>query len=144
MGVRRVNARAYVHATEDRERVLKALITVFPGDIIDRLEIREERYEGHYGNPIIVLEADSRDPLVAEKTLRHVLSSLPSSDRRYLLASLEERVDRSGSLYLRLSKQKAYLGELVIHEGDDVIRLMVSFEGSRKSALEEYRSLIEG
>jgi len=39
--------------------------------------------------------------------------------------TLKLRLDSSGHLYLRLDKQRAYLGEIRVYDGDDVIRVRV-------------------
>jgi RNA binding exosome subunit len=140
----RFSARVYIHATEDPEKVMKALLNIFPEDLRGELKISREGYEGHYGNPIIVVEATISDPSKAEKALRYIVSRLSEADRRYLAASLDDRVDKSGTLYIRLSKQQAYLGELRVFESDDVIRITVAFQGSRSKAIKEYHRILMG
>ena len=144
MPIIRVTARVYVHATEEKDRVMKALMNVFPRELWGDVEVREEKYEGHYGNPIIVLEAGISDPQKALQAFKNIVNRLDEADRRYLLASLEERVDKNGTLYIRLSKQQAYLGSLRVFEADDVVRVAVAFQGSRRKALKEYHELIAG
>jgi RNA binding exosome subunit len=142
-GVRELRAQVFVHATEDKERVMKALMELFPSDVRSRVSIEEERLEGHYGNPIIKIVAR----VVGEdavRTFRHILSRLSRIDREALRGTLEDRVDKEGTLYFRLSKQEAYLGGLTVYEADDVIRVTVHFEGRRRRAMGEYdRALSE-
>ncbi len=142
--ISKITARVYVHATEDKDKVMRALMNVFPEHVKDKISVREERYEGHYGNPIVVLEAVIDDPKAAEEAFKGILDKLDDVDRRYLAASLDDRVDKSGSLYLRISKQHAYKGELKILESDDVIKVIVSFRGGRRKALREFHRVIAG
>ena len=143
MGVRSVKLRVSVHATESEERVVKALLEALPEDLRGSVRIEREEYSGHYGNPIIILSVNVEDPKDADRVLSYLLSRLGETDRRLLAASLEDRVDKEGSLYFRLSKQDAYQGRLTVYEADDVIRVRVGYQGRRKRALEEYRRRIE-
>ncbi len=143
MPVTRLEARVYVHATESREKVLQALLNLFPEDVRGDLVIEEERYEGHYGNPIIVITARIEGEK-ARRALESILSRMRTTDVRYLEGSLEERVDKSGVMYFRVSKQDAYLGEVSVYEADDVIRVSVHFQGGRRRAIKEYREILKG
>lgn len=144
MPLRMVEARVYVHATENRDKVVRALMETFPGDLRGKVSISEETYEGHYGNPILVITGVLEGREEARSTLVHIASRLPSHDLSYLLSTLEDRVNREGALYIRLGKQEAYLGRLRILESDDVVRVIFRFSGGRRRALEEYRRLLGG
>ena len=143
MPVRAVEARVFVHATEDKEKVLKALLEVLPEDLRKEVRIEEERLEGHYGNPIIKLtiRVEGED---APRVLEYMLSRLSAADRQLLAASLEDRVDKDGTLYFRVSKQEAYKGNLYVYEADDVIRISVHFTGRRSKAMREYERMLGG
>jgi len=143
VGIRELRAQVFVHATEDREKVLKALMELFPDDVRANVVIEEERLEGHYGNPIIkiVARVTGED---AVKTFHHIISRLSRIDREALRGTLEDRVDKEGTLYFRLSKQEAYLGGLTVYEADDVIRVTVHFEGRRRRAMGEYDRALSG
>jgi RNA binding exosome subunit len=143
MPVREVRAQVFVHATEERGRVLKALLELFPEDVRDRVTIEEEVLEGHYGNPIVKIVARVRGP-EAERVFHYILSRLEETDRVALARTLDDRVDREGTLYFRLSKQDAYLGTLTVYEADDVIRVTVHFHGRRREALKAYEAELSG
>lgn len=143
MTVKSIELRTYVHATEERERVLQALKFILGGEEWRDSELLEERYEGHYGNPVTVLTVRVEDPGRATRILHSIVSRLPRPDALILLDTLEERVDGAGNLYFRLSKQDAYLGKLALYEADDVVRVTVGYQGRRGRALEEYRGILE-
>lgn len=143
MGIKSLELRAYVHATEERERVIQALKSILGEDLWEQAEVTEERYEGHYGNPVTVLTVKINDADKASKAFESILSRLTHGDVSILLHSLDERVDKNGTLYFRLSKQDAYLGRLIVYEADDVVRVSISFQGRRRKALEEYRKKLE-
>ncbi|MCE4624458.1 MAG: hypothetical protein F7C35_01155 [Desulfurococcales archaeon] len=138
MGVHSIKLRVNVHATEDEEKVRKALLEAIPEEYRSKVRIEREEYTGHYGNPILVLSINVENPDESEKILNYILSKLDRVDKTMLAASLEERVDKEGSLYFRLSKQDALQGRLTIYESDDVIRVKVGYSGRRKRALHDY------
>ena len=143
MGVRSIEIRAFVHATEDEEKVVRAILEALPEDLRGSVKIEREEYTGHYGNPILILRIYVNEPGTADRILSYLLERMSSADRRALLASLEDRVDREGSFYMRISKQEAYQGRIVLYEADDVIRISVGFSGRRRKAMEEYKRRLQ-
>jgi RNA binding exosome subunit len=137
-----LQARAYVHATESREKVVKAVLEILPENIRGRASLESDVYEGYYGNPIEVLTVDIKDPSEAFETLKYITGRLSEVDRARLLSTLEERVDKQGGMYIRIDKQGAFKGFLRLEEGDDVIRVHVRFSGGRREALKYYRDLL--
>ncbi len=139
----RVDLTAHAHATEDVNRVRRALLNLLPSELRGKANVSIESLTGHYSNPItrLSLSVVGDD---AEKVLHNILSSLSRGDKYALLASLESRYDeRSGRLYIRLGKQEAYLGRVRLAEGDDVVRLVVVFQGtpSLEKVVEKLRGL---
>ena len=130
--VRRVKVSTSVHATEDEGKVMKALRTVFPPDVRNILEFKRSEYRGHWGNTIVVIETEIRDYPSALKTIRWIAEKLSELDKRLLRFELRDRVDKSLNLYLRFNKQAAYQGRLEVDNGDDVIKVVIGFHGSRQ------------
>ncbi len=126
----RLELAAHAHATEDEGRVRRALLNLVPPELRGRAELERVVVEGHYSNPIVrlTLRLEGEDAVAA---LRHLASALDEYEKRLLDATLESRYDgREGRLYVRLSKQEAYLGRVRIFEGDDVVRMVVVFQGA--------------
>lgn len=128
---------AFVHSTEDEEKVLSALLNSVPPTLRSVLaqQVRAQNLEGHYGNIIrLVKLAVGRE--FAKEVLRHILCSMSKTDREILLSTLESRVERRRArLHLRLSKQDLYLGRVILSEGGDVVKVIASFEGIRHADL---------
>ncbi len=143
MPIKSLQLRAYVHATEDKEKVLKTIENILSKELLKEAIISEETYHGHYGNPITVLVVSINDSDIAEKALRTILDKLGATGRHILYLSLEDRVDKNGSLFFRLSKQDAYQGVIVLYEADDVVKIMVTFSGKRAKAMDYYRRMLE-
>ncbi len=143
MPVRAVEARVFVHATEDKEKVLKALLEIVPEELRREVKIEEEVLQGHYGNPIIKLTLRVEGPH-AERVVDYIFSKLSPADRGLLATSIEDRVDKNGTFYLRLSKQEAYQGNIYVYESDDVIRVSIYYTGKRAKAVKDFEERLKG
>ncbi|WP_048191555.1 RNA-binding domain-containing protein [Pyrolobus fumarii] len=128
--VRSLELAVHAHATEDLRKVEEALLKFLPEDVRNKVRIERVTLEGHHGNPIVrmnlVLEGED-----AERAVKHIASMMDDTDKLLLNTSFEARYDeKSGKLFLRFSKQEAYLGRLRLMDGDDVVRVVVGFRGS--------------
>jgi RNA-binding protein len=107
--------RVHCHATEEEDRVRQALAL-----LAGRLTPGRTLAEGHYKNPIVILE------VVAQKKQADAVwgrvQAAPSVAER-LSIEAERRVDDAGVFYARFDKQRAFQGELIVTQSDDAIRL---------------------
>ncbi len=127
-----VEITVHAHATEDVGRVKAALEALLPEELRGKVEYEEQLLEGHHGNPITRIRVRVRGD-DAVRVLEHIASRLSDAEKKALSSLLELRYDeRAGRLYLRFSKQDAYLGEVRLYDGDDVIHVVVVFRGSPK------------
>lgn len=130
----------FIHGTEDREKLLNAILTTL-GVRLERL--REELLEGHFKNPIILVKANLQGK-EAEALARKVLTCLDEIDKARLREALEDFVDKKGKLYVRLDKQELVQGRLKLCEQDPV-RLIIK-PGSRLKKdrlIEEVKTLLK-
>lgn len=105
--------RAFAGATEVEERVLAAVRFASGAE-----DVSITRTTGHFGNPIIIFEAEHKKA----RDIRRFLEHLDNSGIRAALAGqAEARVDGERVFHFRLDKQQAYLGKLVLATGRDVI-----------------------
>lgn len=135
MLIKSVEIRVFVHATEDKEKIITALKNI----IKDDFNIIEEHYEGYYGNSIVVISC-SIEGENAEKILDNILDNLSRPDKDDILKTFYDRIGKGSAFHIRLNKQKAYLGEYAISDSDDVIKLV--FKLDNKFSLEKLRQLI--
>ena len=99
-----VHFRTMSHATEDEDRVAKALGFASGAGAIER-----DIAKGHFGNQIVVLEAT----LKRSAEIGRFLSRLAQSGIAGILAGeLEQRMDHDCALHFRLEKQAACLERL--------------------------------
>jgi RNA binding exosome subunit len=137
MDIANLSFRTFAYATEDPERVERALRFVSGADCITR-----NSSTGYYGNPIIVMQARVTD----SKHIKAVLRSLGPEGLKTLLDTLDRRLDEESFFYLRLDKQEAYLDRFVLTDGEDVIAVrgkVKSYPQSRDNAMVSMRNILE-
>jgi len=121
--------RAFCQATEDEEKVAQAIRFASGAEEMDR-----SVSEGFHGNKIIILHAEVK----SAKKIRDFFHRLETEDIRMIQETLELRVDEDCTFYLRLDKQKAFLGQLVVLETGDVISIngkIKSYPKRRETAM---------
>lgn len=104
--------RTFCHATEEYERVERALLNV-----AGPVDVRTSKTEGIHGNPITILEAAIED----DEAIGVLIGGLRVEDIRLLLDTLPKRIDDGCNLFYRLDKQEAFGGKAVLTQGEDVI-----------------------
>lgn len=143
-GISLVEISTIAHATEDLEKVLAAMRNIIPKDLWGEFErvASIDPLEGHYGNPVTRIVARFRGKS-AEHVARYILSRFEKADFETLIYTLERRFDGKGRIFVRVSKQDAYLGRVRLMDGDDIIRVVLTLPGARSVAEVEraFRSL---
>ena len=132
---------AFIHATEDPEKVLTACQHVFPPAYADAIAFTRRDLVGHYGNPITLLQTRISDPPLLAAFIDGLASSLSDVDKNELSSEVNRHLDEKGALYLRLDKQEAFVGRMRLGRGDS-IRVQIKLRARRN--LEEARTLYRG
>ncbi|GBF36408.1 MAG TPA: hypothetical protein EYG77_00755 [Methanothermococcus okinawensis] len=125
-----INISAISHATEDDDKVLEAMIYFLPEDIEeDSVYIETVENEGCFGNPIKIHTITINKGKVAKKVFKHIMELIKSKEKNVnkLKGDIDLRVEKS-KIYLRFNKQKAYLGECDLVDGDDTVRIVINFK----------------
>jgi len=131
-----VHARALCHATENVESVKSAV-----QNTVGETDFEVTRTSGHHGNEILVIEAHLR----GGKCGIELLDKLSPSDKDEVLDTLERRMDESCNLFLRVDKQRAFLGELTLAQNDDAVAIrmkVAAFPAKRETALRAIRDFL--
>ncbi len=111
-----LHARTICHATEDLVKVEKAMTNVI-GDF----DLKISRTEGHHGNPIAVVES-----VVDEMNgILEFFAKVNDHDLSEVEDTLATRIDDGCNLFLKIDKQEAYLGNVKLGRGDDIISLRI-------------------
>ena len=120
---------AIVHATEDEDKVLEAIELFIPEDVDeDKVTLEVIETQGYFGNPIKIINV-SVEGKNADKTFKHIMDLIKSNERNLnkLKKDLHLRVE-DNKFYVRFDKQRAYLGECKVIDGDDVVRAVFNFK----------------
>lgn len=122
--IRQAEISVFIHATEDRAKVLKAVRNLFPRDA-ELPNYNETVLDGYFGDPIDTLYFQVKNRRPATELFDYVIQNLSSLDYIALLDELPQRIDETKNLYLRFDKQKAFLEKFVL-ERHDAIRVKFS------------------
>ena len=118
---------AFAYATENLRKVRRAIMNILPPEATARANIRLEKVEGHYGDTITIVRLILSDKALVESTVRWIAERLSKEDKEFLKNTIALRIDESGNLYLRFSKQDAYKGSLHLKDRGDVIKVKIAF-----------------
>jgi RNA binding exosome subunit len=116
--VRYLELRTLSHATENKQKVIKAIYNLFPES--SPFIVGETILKGYFGDTIVSLKIEINNRKICTNFLNHVIRNLNSIDYESLLEELPTRIDASKNLYLRFSKQKAYQGKISLESRDPI------------------------
>ena len=146
--VQHLEITALVHATEDTERVEKAVSNLFPEDV-EVSPYEAIKLEGVFGDSLTMLKWVLKNRRPATETFNNMLRGLNSLDLDQVLETLSDRIDENKNMYMRLDKQKAAIGVtklgnrdsirvkarlLVLHKADPVKRMQDHIQGLTQDA----------
>ena len=114
-----IDIRFSVHATEDPEKVKKAVYNLFPANCIEEVTFKKDALKGHYGNPIILFETRIKDGEMIKAFVEKLANSLNELDKETILREADIFVEKS-NLYLRFDKQAAFEDEFTLHKADPI------------------------
>lgn len=138
MKVHYITFRASVHATESDDRV-KSALSVF----LFENKINETKTEGHFGNPIKLLDGRIRGK-DCTRFIDNLRSGLSESEFEKLKNEICDRIDDDCCFHIRFDKQAAFKGNIRLAMSSDVISARIklkSYPANFEKALESAMSL---
>lgn len=126
----------FVHATEDQEKVLKAVGNCFPSITLSEIQFARNSLSGHYKNPITFFETRIKDRNLIKTIITDLSSKIEQKDKEFLLSERDKYLDEDGSLYIRADKQSIYNNVLCLCSADPIrikIRLSVSSKNPQET-----------
>lgn len=123
MKVKDAEVSVFSYATEDESKVIDAVINVVGREFVESAP-KIQKLTGHYNDPMLSITFKITDN--AEEMLKKLFKRLSTVNANRIIEEARERIDSAGNLYLRLDKQKAYLGIPVLNESDP-IRIKIRF-----------------
>ncbi len=130
--IHNITLRAIAQATESIDRVKIALSFFIFGDEIETITT-----EGHFGNPITVLQIRLRGR-ECSRFIQDIKVKLPAYEIQRLKNELPNRVDDDCILYIRFDKQAAYGGIMRLATSADTITAEIklrAFPARRENAI---------
>ncbi|MBT8171984.1 hypothetical protein KJN74_03850 [Candidatus Bathyarchaeota archaeon] len=124
-----VDIRFCAHATENIEKVIKAVQNIFPSDYIDEVILEKTEIVGHYGNPIIFFKTRIKNKEIVRELIQKLSVNLSSFDKKKISTDINLFVDK-GSFYFRLDKQAAYQKKFKLVTSDP-IRIRIRFKNTK-------------
>ena len=135
MRVLSIKATCFAHATEDVERVKRAIANIFPFEV----EVAQSEVRGQFTS-IAILEAEVSRQREVRSFLKKLVESLPEDELRRLAEEVEQRFEQ-GRFYIRLDKMEAYLGRLRLGQGLQVVLTVTSYPYDEAKIKEELQRL---
>jgi RNA binding exosome subunit len=138
MNVHHITFRTSVAATESEDRVKTALSLFLFENKTNAIQT-----EGHFGNPITILEGKDRGKDCA-RFMELVKSSLREDELEKLKGERCERIDDDCCFHIRFDKQAAYEGKVKIATTSDAIIARIklkAFPAKREKAIVAAESL---
>ena len=140
--VGKVETRAFSRATEIVERVESAILNIFPTEFRDHVKTTHTMTEGHLQVPVVIISATLEGKKRCEPLVTNIISNLSESDKKYLLKSLDRRIDDECIFFLRIDKQAAYLDEIQLARNTDVISVQIHIRSYPRSTKLEAEDLV--
>ncbi|MHA2501433.1 MAG: RNA-binding domain-containing protein [Candidatus Kariarchaeaceae archaeon] len=123
----------FSYVTEENDRVVKALYNCLPSDYHNEKLVKIAS-TSQFGDPFIVYNYETDDKAMIAAILRHIGSKLSDESKRYLTDNLENKTDEeTRTVYVRLNKYQAFNEDLVVTEGNDIIKMEISYFAYTKS-----------
>ncbi|AHC51022.1 hypothetical protein SUSAZ_02800 [Sulfolobus acidocaldarius SUSAZ] len=136
MKISEISISVFCHETENKDRILSSISSFFniqSNDFVSRV------VQGYYGNRIIVTEIKIKGKLAIE-AFNKLINALDKADLVILISTLNTRLDGT-KLHIRVDKQRLiYDNKIYLKEGDDVIKIIISFKERYENISEELRN----
>jgi len=135
--VKAAEVSVFAHATEDEEKVKRAVKNLASFETT----FETTKLSGHYDDPITLLNLKISKKKEATDFFEAIYAKLSSLDKRTIFDNLSNHVDEHGSFYLRIDKQKAYNGRVVLQENDSIrikFKFQFPFKADPVTTIKEY------
>ncbi|MBY8997004.1 MAG: hypothetical protein KGD60_04685 [Candidatus Thorarchaeota archaeon] len=141
--VAKVETRAYSRATEVSDRVVAAILNLYPEKFRELVELKSTKVEGQSGDDLLIVGSKLKDKVGCETTLDYIFGKLEEKDRRRLSNSFIRRIDRNCIFFVRIDKQAAFLDEIVLEKGPDVIIVKIHIRQYPKCKQDDVMTMLE-
>lgn len=117
-----------VHVTENLQKVLKTVRNLLPIPYSNNVSFKKENLLGHHKNLIILVKTTIRKKNIVYALIENLYKKLNINDKDELSKDFNQRLDDKKTFFLRLDKQKAYLGKIKLSNIDPIlIKIKLNF-----------------
>ncbi|MBI1828391.1 MAG: hypothetical protein HY222_03625 [Thaumarchaeota archaeon] len=124
-----ITAEMIIHATEDKKKIFDPMYEVFE---IKEEEFVQERLEGHFGNPILMMSI-KLGKKKAEEFIKKLVSKISKAQMDEFLQNIEMYFEGS-SLFIRISKKDLVRKSISLQQ-NDALKIKISTPVYKKSEL---------
>ncbi|MDO5819288.1 MAG: RNA-binding protein [Methanobrevibacter sp.] len=118
--IHNIRYRVFIYENEDKEEILEALLNILPTAVPEAEEV-----EGLLEEKMLILTGTISKKRETREFLNTLIESIGEDQLIKLYNDLDRKMDESGNLFLRFSKEKAIDGEWEILDGGDSIHLKI-------------------
>ena len=118
--IHNIRYRVFIYENEDKEEILEALLNILPTAVPEAEEV-----EGLLEEKMLILTGTISKKRETREFLNTLIESIGEDQLTKLYNDLDRKMDESGNLFLRFSKEKAIDGEWEILDGGDSIHLKI-------------------
>ena len=118
--IHNIRYRVFIYENEDKEEILEALLNILPTAVPEAEEV-----EGLLEEKMLILTGTISKKRETREFLNTLNESIGEDQLIKLYNDLDRKMDESGNLFLRFSKEKAIDGEWEILDGGDSIHLKI-------------------
>jgi RNA binding exosome subunit len=124
-----ITAEIIIHATEDKKKIFDPMYEIFE---IKEEEFTQERVEGHFGNPILMMSIKLGKKR-AEEFIKKLVSKTSKSQMNEFLQNIEMYFEGS-SLFIRIGKKDLVRKSISLQQ-NDAMKIKISTPVYKKSTL---------
>jgi len=124
-----VTAEIIIHATEDKKKIFEPMFEIFE---IKEEEFVQERLEGHFGNPILMISIKLGKKR-AEEFIKKVVSKISKSQMSEFIENINTYFEGS-SLFIRIAKKDLVRKSISLQQ-NDALKIKISTPVYKKSEL---------
>lgn len=123
--VRKIEFRTHAHATESIDKVTDTLLLLTSASI-SKKDMKFGNLSGTYGQRITTIKFILENQKEIDGFITNLSQNLPINDKKKLKLEFAQRLNDKYKLYIRLDKQEAALGNMVLAKTSDVIQVIFS------------------
>lgn len=119
---------------------MNAVKGIIPKPHVHEITFTRNALQGYYDNPILLFKAIIRKESVVKAFIENLANRLEVEEKKRLLSEIESHINGKGTLYLRMDKQEAFLGNIRFGQTDP-IHIKIRLRKKMKEPVSIYRTL---